>query len=73
MSVTLLWARNLTYDVESDGVWGSGRLPNKTELFVVVFSFMMCSSRPRAARVTARAHLNIKYGLSVAVRTRRVV
>ena len=73
MSVTLLWARNLTYDVESDGVWGSGRLPNKTELFVVVFSFMMCSSRPRATRVTARTHLNIKYGLSVAVRTRRVV
>ncbi len=30
MSVTLLWARNLTYNVESDGDRGSGRLPNKT-------------------------------------------
>ncbi len=73
MSISYNESTVITYDVESDGVWGSGRLPNKTELFVVDFSFMMFSSRPRAARVTARTHLNIKYGLSVAVRTRRIV
>jgi hypothetical protein len=36
---------------------GSGSLPNKRDVFVFVFGFMVCSPRSRAARVAARIHL----------------
>jgi hypothetical protein len=46
---------------------------SKSTSQMVVFSFMVCPLRSRVARVAARTHLNLRYGLSVAVRTRRVL
>jgi hypothetical protein len=57
VSITLFWARNLLYDVNSDEGWGSKVYLDKRGVFVVFFSIILVFSLwSRAAREAARTH-----------------